>query len=231
MASFPFFRQLDQMDCGAACLKMIYKFYGQDYSIQYLREISHITRQGVSILDLSDAAESIGFKSLALPISFETLLEAPLPCVIFWRQRHFVVVYKTTSKYIYVADPAYGLIRYTHEKFMDGWFYNLNRRQEEELEGYALFLETTKDFGLSKDDNFTYKKNLSFLIPYIRQHKKILYNVLVGLLISSVIQISFPFLTRSIVDRGINFGNVNFIYVILADLLMLFISQSLIEVF
>jgi ATP-binding cassette subfamily B protein len=230
MASFPFFRQLDQMDCGAACLKMICKFYGQDYSIQYLREISHITRQGVSILDLSDAAESIGFKSLALPVSFETLLEAPLPCVIFWRQRHFVVVYKTTSKYIHVADPAFGLIRYTYEKFMDGWFYNLNRKQEEELEGYALFLETTKDFGLAKDDNFTYKKNLSFLIPYIRQHKKILYNVLVGLLISSVIQISFPFLTRSIVDRGINFGNVNFIYVVLAAQLMLFISQTLIEV-
>jgi ATP-binding cassette subfamily B protein len=229
MFSFPFFRQLDQMDCGAACLKMIAKYYGEDYSIQYLRDICHITRQGVTLLDLSDASESIGFKCLALPVDFDTLLQAPMPCIVYWRQRHFVVVFKTTSRHIHVADPAFGLIKYTHEKFKAGWFYNLDKRQEG-LEGYALFLEKTKDFGSVKDPGEKVKKNLSFLLPYIRQHRRILYHVFAGLFVSSAIQISFPFLTRSVVDRGINTGNIPFIYVVLAAQLMLFLSQTFIEV-
>ena len=217
------------MDCGAACLKMVAKYYGQEYSIQYIREICHITRQGVTLLDLSDAAESIGLKSLALPVTFDTLLQAPLPCIVFWRQRHFVVVYKTTRKHIFVADPAFGHIKYTHEKFLGGWLYNQSKQNEAE-EGYALFLEPAAEWGNVDEEERRVKSNLKFLLPYIRQHRHILYHVFAGLSVASAIQLAFPFLTRAIVDRGINTGNIPFLYVILAAQLMLFVSQTLIEV-
>ena len=95
MASFPFYKQLDAMDCGPASLQMIAKHYGRSYSIQTLRERSYITREGVSLLGTSDAAESIGFRTMGVRISYEQLIkEAPMPCIVHWRQKHFIVVYK-----------------------------------------------------------------------------------------------------------------------------------------
>ena len=93
MKQFSFYKQFDTMDCGATCLRMIAKFYGKNYSLDSLRKKSYITREGVSFLGLSEAAESIGFKTLGVRASFKTLCEAPLPCIVHWRQNHFVVVY------------------------------------------------------------------------------------------------------------------------------------------
>ena len=90
---FPFYNKYDAMDCGATCLRMIAKFYGKNYSLDSLRKKSYITREGASLLGLSEAAESIGFKTLGVRASFKTLCEAPLPCIVHWRQSHFVVVY------------------------------------------------------------------------------------------------------------------------------------------
>ena len=91
--AFPTYRQLDQMDCGPTCLRMIAKHYGRHYSLDSLRNISSITREGVSMLGISEAAEKIGFKTLAASVDFEQLdKEVSLPCIIHWNQGHFVVV-------------------------------------------------------------------------------------------------------------------------------------------
>ena len=87
------YKQHDQMDCGATCLRMIAKHYGKHYSLEKLREMTFITRQGVSLLGISEAAEKIGFRTMGVKITFEQLAEAPLPCVVHWKQEHFVVVY------------------------------------------------------------------------------------------------------------------------------------------
>ncbi|TWW00452.1 peptidase domain-containing ABC transporter [Chitinophaga pinensis] len=226
-SSFPFFRQLDQMDCGAACLKMICAFYKKNYSIQQLREMSGITRQGVSVLGLCDAAEQIGMKTLALNISFESLVnDVPLPCIVHWRQRHFVVVYKTDDKHIWVADPAFGKVKYTHAKFLEGWLYNKKIKKEEEQEGFALFLEPSAEFYNKEGEVAGRPLDLRFLLPYLRTHKQILYQVMIGVLILSFIQVVFPFLTKALVDKGIRFNNLNFVYLILAGQLILFLSQT-----
>ena len=93
MPKFPFYAQPDQMDCGPTCLRMVAKYHGKNYSIQNLREKTQISREGVSLLGIAEAAEAIGMRSLAVKISLETLItEVPLPCVVHWEQNHFVVV-------------------------------------------------------------------------------------------------------------------------------------------
>lgn len=150
MPKFPFYRQYDQMDCGPTCLKMVAQFYGVSFPIDYLRQQSYITRQGVSFLGLSDAADQIGLQSLMVNVSYEALAkEIPLPCIAHWRQRHFVVVYKISDSHIHVADPAFGKISYTKDQFIAGWLYN--REKHSDTEGYLLLLEPNPDFFEHKD--------------------------------------------------------------------------------
>ena len=73
MKRFPFYIQLDQMNCGLTCLCMIAKFYGENYSLQNLREKSFITHEGVSLLGISAVAEKIGMHSIGVTISYEKL--------------------------------------------------------------------------------------------------------------------------------------------------------------
>lgn len=111
--SFPHYIQRDAMDCGPTCLRMVAKFYGRSYSLRTLREKCHISREGVSLLGISDAAESIGFHTVGVKITWEQLTqEVTMPCIAHWNQRHFIVVYgilKNRGKYEFlVADPASG---------------------------------------------------------------------------------------------------------------------------
>lgn len=103
---FPHEYQMDAKDCGPACLKIIAKYYGKYYSLQYLRDLCGITREGVSLLDISYAAEKIGLRSLAIKATLQDLMErVPLPCIVHWKHDHFIVVYKIRKGRIYVSDP------------------------------------------------------------------------------------------------------------------------------
>ena len=115
MKSFPHYSQHDVMDCGPTCLRMVSAFYGPRYSLEGLREKSFITREGVSMLGISEAAEKIGFRSICVQVSYEMLQEAPLPCIVHWNQQHFVVVYRMNNKHVWVADPGAGKLKYTRE--------------------------------------------------------------------------------------------------------------------
>lgn len=124
--SFPHYTQFDSMDCGPTCLRIVAQHYGRHYSLQALRERCHISREGVSLLGISDAAESIGLRSTGVKITWEQLRdEAPLPCIIHWNQHHFVVVYRITHRrgkwWIWVSDPASGLLKYGEEPFRRAW--------------------------------------------------------------------------------------------------------------
>lgn len=225
MKSFPSYIQLDQMDCGPTCIKMIAKHYGKIYPVDFLREKSYITREGVSFDGLSNSAEFIGFRSLLVQIDYEVLCnEAPLPCIVHWRQRHFVVVYKIVKDAVYVADPAIGLIKYKKEEFIEGWLYNNSKNSD----GYALLLEATPEFYKTQvyNDKTQSGRGLSFLIPYLKPHKKYLLQILLAIFSISSIQLVFPFFTQTIVDYGIQNQNIHFIYIILIGQIVLFGSQT-----
>lgn len=229
MPRFPLYIQLDAMDCGPTCLRMVAKYYGKSYNLETLRGKSYITREGVSMLGISDAAESIGFKTMGVRITFEQLKEAPLPCIVHWGQNHFVVVYdikvKKKETYVYVSDPAGEQIKYKEKEFLGAW---LSTKKDGKDCGVALLLEPTPDFYAQQDEKLD-KTRFIFILQYLRPYKKLLLQLVLGMLLGSMLQMIFPFLTQSIVDFGINNHNLSFVTLVLIAQLVLFLSQTMVN--
>ncbi|MFY7811673.1 MAG: cysteine peptidase family C39 domain-containing protein, partial [Flavobacterium sp.] len=222
---FPFYRQLDYRDCGATCLRMVAKYYGKTFSREFLREQTGISRIGVSMAGIADAAENIEMRTLGMRISLESLVsEAPTPFIIPWRQKHFVVVYKTTKNKIYLADPAQGLLEYNHQTFQEAW------TSTQDGTGFVLLLEPNTAFDTQniKEEK---KTGFSFLWRYLLPFKNLLGQLTIGLFIGIVIQFLSPYLVQSVVDIGINTRNYSFITLILVAQLMLFLSSTLVSIF
>jgi len=221
------------MDCGPTCLRMVAKYYGRSVSLEYLQNKSEYGKEGVSLLGLTYAAESIGLRSLGAKLSFEQLFnDVPLPAIIHWKQSHFVVLTPQSSKRkIVIADPANGLISLDKREFCKHW---ISTNEKAEGKGIALLIETTPlfkqaEFEDEKGDSSKRKIDRHYLFSYIKEHKQYFFQILLGLFIGSVIQLIFPYLTQSIVDTGINSRNLNFIQIILAAQLMLLFSQTIVE--
>ncbi len=228
MKKFPFYRQLDQMDCGPTCLKMIAKHYGKVYDREFLRQLANITRDGVSLGGIAEASEKIGFQSLAVNVTYETLAEdIPLPCIAYWRQRHFIVVHKIDKKGVHVADPAFGLTTYYKEEFLRGWLNS--KRVKDDDEGLLLLLETTPNFENTEEQPPKKGLGFRFLFPYFKPYRKYIIQLFIGLFVASFIQLVFPFLTQAIVDKGINYQNLNFVNIVLIAQIFLFTSQTAIQ--
>jgi ATP-binding cassette subfamily B protein len=221
---FPFYRQLDAMDCGPACLRMIAAHYGQHYTLQFLRDKSFISREGVSLLGISEAAESLGFRTTAVKAPFEGeeagLVDATLPCIVHWHQRHFVVVYKLTRKHVWVADPAEGKFKLPRRTFEDGWLQDSDR-------GIILMLDPGPDFGRVAGEERG-QKGMGILLEYLSPFRRQFLLLALGLTLGSIFQLFFPFLTQSIVDVGIQNQDIDFIYLILIAQLVLFGSQTIV---
>lgn len=232
MTYFPHFQQLDAMDCGPACLRMVAKFYGKTYSLQTLRERCFITREGTSLLGVSDAAENLGFRTIGVRTSFENLVkDAKLPCILHWNQNHFVVCYKIKERNngevnIYIADPASQKLIYKREEFLRCW---LQKKESQRDMGIALLLEPGPEFGQQDDEHRSPRRDLMFFIKYLLPYKSQFVQLVAGMIIGSCLQLVFPFLTQSLVDIGIRDSNLSFITLILITQLCLFISQLAVE--
>ncbi|HPS12502.1 MAG TPA: peptidase domain-containing ABC transporter, partial [Prolixibacteraceae bacterium] len=226
MAKFPHFFQLDAMDCGPTCLRMIAAYYGKSFSIQTLREKCSITREGVSLLGISDAANAIGLRNVGVKISFSKLSgEAPLPCIVHWRNKHFVVVYKVTKDNVWVADPGRGLITYTIEEFMKGW---LGPNFNAEEMGLCMLLEPTPDFYAQEDEKPD-RNSFTYLFAHLKPYKKYIRQLILGMVLGSLFLLIFPFLTQAVVDIGINNNDLSFISLVLIAQLILFVSITSVE--
>jgi ATP-binding cassette subfamily B protein len=222
---FPFYKQYDEMDCGPTCLRIISKFYGQRYSLEYLRSLTHTSRSGTSMLALSEAGEKLGFRTMGARVSLDYLQEeAPLPCIAYWNQRHYVVLYKIGRRHIDVSDPAHGLIRYTRAEFLAQW-------ATEEGHGIVLTMEPGPDFGQEEEVNAGGReRGMGHIAAYLTRYKRELIQVLAGLLVASLLQLLFPFLTQSIVDRGIAHRDLSFIDMILLAQLAIFLGKTSVEI-
>jgi ATP-binding cassette subfamily B protein len=227
MKNFPNYKQTESKDCGPTCIKIIAKHYGKIINTQQLRSLSETTREGSSLLGLSDAVESVGFKSLGTKLSFKKLLEAPLPCIVHWNKNHYVVLYKIKKNTIYISDPAHGLITFTKKEFITHWIGN--NADEDTEEGIALLIEPTPKFYQSEfeeDEKFGF----SFIFKYLFKYKKFIIQLIIGLLAGSLLQLILPFLTQSVVDVGIKNQDINFIYLILIAQLFLFVGKAALEI-
>ena len=220
---FPHFHQLDAADCGPTCLRMIAKYYGRTYAIQYLREHAYITREGVSMLGISDAAEQIGFRTMGVRITLEQLqTEISLPCILHWNQRHFVVCYKIKKGKYYIADPAASRGVFDEDEFGRCWF---STPVEGKDTGTALLLEPGPDFYEREDVEDQENRKLSYFFRYLTPYKRELFQLILGMLTVSILQLIMPFLTQSLVDTGIRDSNLSFITLILIAQLVIFIAR------
>ncbi|MBI9034143.1 MAG: peptidase domain-containing ABC transporter [Bacteroidales bacterium] len=230
MKGFPHYPQRDAMDCGPSCLKMISSYYGKNHTIEKLRERSYLQKDGVSLMGISLAAESIGFRTVGNRLTFEQLItEVTLPCIAHWNQNHFVVIYNTSRKgntnFIHISDPAHGKIKYNETEFQNSW---LSTKTKGSDKGVCLLIEPTPDFYTQQEETIN-KKSFSFLFQYLKPHTKLLIQLLFGMIAASLLQLVFPFLTQSIVDVGINNQDLSFITLVLIAQLVLFISQTSVE--
>jgi len=244
---FPFSHQLGARDCGTACLKMMAEYFGQQYALDFLREKCNLTRVGVSLLGISEAAEAIGLQSTGVKMDMEQLKEIvqEVPVILHWNERHFVVVYKCPKPgrqgTFYVADPDRGMVTYKEKELAEYWIGKntvnhlepgMPLHEKPELKfGYALLLEPTPAFyDDPKTEGLKKKLDLRRIWRYFTPHKKTFVKLLLGMVVSSAIMLAAPYLTQALIDKGINRKDYNFIYLILGGQLALFGGSTLIDI-
>jgi len=228
LRKFPNYIQADFKDCGPTCLRIVARYYKKTIPIQQLRDLSETTREGSSLLGLSDAAEEIGFRTLGVKMSVDKLEEVPLPCILHWNKKHYVVLYDIQKENYYVSDPAHGRIVYNKKEFLDLWIGG--NASDETEEGIAMLLEPTPKFYNTEFEKEGKNLDVSFLSKYLFRYTPFLWQLLIGLVAASLLQLIFPFLTQSVVDVGIKNQDIHFIYLILFAQLALFLGRTAIEV-
>ena len=226
-------RQRNAMDCGPSCLAMIAEHYGRTVQQELLHHYCSLGRNGVSLLGISKAAENIGFKTVGGRLSFDILAnELPFPCIVHWNQNHFVVVYnirkRKGNRYeVYVADPGKGLVTYTKEEFCEHW---VSTKTNGEEKGIALLLEPTEQFYAQNEiETVPTQNRLRFLWNYLKKYKRFFTQLILGLLLGSLLQLVFPFLTQAIVDTGIGGKDIGFVWLVLLAQMMLLFSRTAID--
>lgn len=230
LLKFPLYPQHDAMDCGPACIRMVSKFYGKTIPAETLRHKAELGKEGVNLLGMCNAAESIGFRAKGVRISYQQLIhDVTFPVILHWNQSHFVVLYKSRRKKLYIADPAGGYLTYTPAEFKQKWINNV---ANDTGEGIAMLLDPSASFYTnSEEEKGATGLEFKTLLRYVRPYKKLLVQLFLGLSIISLIQFILPFLTQSIVDSGIMTGNVHFIYLILLAQLALLTGRIAVEFF
>ncbi|PWN70580.1 ABC transporter ATP-binding protein [Chryseobacterium phosphatilyticum] len=224
-----FIPQHDQMDCGPACLAMIASHYGVDFGLQYLRDKSFITKEGVSLLGISEAAEKIGIKTVAAKSQLKYLDNSLLPCILHWNQNHFVVLYKIsknifTRKPVFkIADPGHGYINLSEEKFKKNWI-------SDEDKGVVLFLEPTEEF-YKQSSHKEKKLSVQFLLHYLKPYKTQMVQMLLLLLVGTLTTLVFPVLTQKLMDDGVSKKDMSVISYILIAQLAFFLGNIIFNIF
>jgi ATP-binding cassette subfamily B protein len=233
---YKFERQFDSADCGPACLKMVAGFYGKDHSLDYLREQCYLTKEGVSLLNISDAAEQIGFKTYLSLITFENLVnDCPIPCILHWDQNHFVVLYNVREQRVNlfskngqstllltIADPAHGIVTIDRAAFETSWLSGTDQK------GAVLVLEPTLSFYSINSPKESTKH--FFLLKYLKPYKRYIIQLIIGMIAASLISLAFPFLTQLLIDIGVGDKNISIVYAILLSQLFLFLGSTAIGI-
>ena len=218
------------MQCGVACLQMVCKYFGRDYTMESLSKLCFATTEGVSLLSINEAANTLGLHTTCAKATTSILGDVHLPCILHWNQNHFVVLYKVKKgRKFYVADPGKGLVTYGLEEFKQHWASTSSNGEDR---GIAMFLETTPAFFTYKmngEESIKEKRSFRFLFGYVKKYRKYFGQIILGLVVGSLLQLALPFLTQSIVDVGIKHQDIGFVWLILLGQLMLTISRTAID--
>lgn len=218
-------KQHDSMQCGIACLAMICRYYGKNYSLEYLDNFCHANVDGVSMLGIADGAASVGLETMTAAASTDELREIKLPCILHWNQNHFVVLCNISKngKTFTIADPGKGIIKYRRKEFESHWISSVTDGLPS---GTVMQLTPQKNFYDANYEKVAEKRSFRFLFGYIKQYRKYFIQIILGLALGCILQLIMPFLTQAIVDLGIRHKNIGFIWLILLGELMIVIGRT-----
>lgn len=224
MNRFKLVRQHDAMECGIASLAMICAYYGKTVSLSSLSKICMPTHEGVSLKGIKDAATLLGLETMTGSLSIEDIRKVNKPLILHWHQNHFVVLYKISKngKYFFVADPAKGKVRYSLSRFKHYWISTPKGYEEK---GVAMFIDTTPAF-YQIEENRDAGYSLRFIYSYIARYRKYFFQIIIGLLLGSILQLCLPFLTQWIVDIGVVNRDITLIWLILLGELLIVIGRT-----
>lgn len=224
--SFPHYHQLEAKDCGPTCLRIIARSFGKKYSLAEMKELCMVTKQGVSLQDLINGARGLGMESLSIKVPLKNITELPLPAILYWRQEHYVVLYKITDtskgRFYYISDPAFGKIRLNESTFIAAWVGNDGM-------GIAMLVEPTPEFYKKQPRPVSYKRDVANAKEYISNivkknpGKATLAIVLV--LVAMAATWMFPSIFRRMIDEGVLAKNLHVVYVLLLTQVIVFLSQ------
>lgn len=218
-----FVKQHDSMQCGLACLSMICRIYGKRMPLERVAEVAHASSEGISLLGIKEGAEELGFDVIAGKFTLKQLTNLDTPVILHWNQNHFVVLYKSSESIFYIADPAKGNIHYSKGQLREHWISILSNNEEM---GVALILTPTDKFYKINIAHTPKQKSFQFLLRYLEEYRKHLIQIIFGLVLGCLLQLILPFLTQAIVDIGIKYQNVGFIWLILLGELMIVIGRT-----
>jgi ATP-binding cassette, subfamily B, bacterial HlyB/CyaB len=189
---YPFIAQHGGSDCGAACLAMIARYWGKHFSINHLRSLINVDRNGASLRGLVNGAEALGFSARPVKAQFQALMDLQLPAIAHWEGKHYIVVYAINPQWIIVADPAIGQRRLTHAAFQKDWT------------GFLLLLQPTLQFG-----NATEEKTHSYsFTELVKPHWTILLEVAVASILIQIFGLVTPLFTQLLLDRVVVQGSL-----------------------
>lgn len=213
------------MQCGISCICMICRFYGRNVSLQYLEKYCQPSKDGVSLKSIADLCDTLKIDYTAGRASLNELEECPLPCILHWNQNHFVVLYKIdrNGNRFWIADPAKGKYKLSADEFMKHWISTTSNFTDK---GVAMFFQTTDEFDRVSTSDIDEKRSFRFLLNYAMQYKGLFVQIALGLLLGCVLQLIMPFLTQWIVDIGINYKDIKFIWLILLGELMIVVGRA-----
>lgn len=157
------YQQLEHSDCGITCIRIIARYYGKKIDPAYLRSLCDANRLGISIRDLTDALNEIGFDSYTVKVSPERLDDMPLPSILYWNQSHFIVLYKVRKDTFFVADPSRGKMKLSRKNFLQMW-------KGDTETGICILLEPRPEF---LDTQFPKPKTKHSLLGLLKDAVKI----------------------------------------------------------
>ncbi|MBC7912318.1 MAG: peptidase domain-containing ABC transporter [Pyrinomonadaceae bacterium] len=207
---YPALLQLSETDCGAACLSMILRYYGKHVSINRLRDLANVSREGATLHSVAEAAETLGFHTRGIRASYEHLLKIDLPAIAHWEGFHYIVLYEATETRVVVADPAIGLRKLEREEFEKGWT------------DYLLLLNPTEKIESVEESKTTYGRFLPMLKPY----RALLFEIFFASLLLQLFGLATPIFTQVIVDKVLVHKNTSMLNVLLIGMLLIAVFQT-----
>lgn len=224
--AFPHYHQLEAKDCGPTCLRIIARSLGKKYSLAELKDLCMVTKQGVSLQDLINGAKGLGMDSLSVKVPLKNLAELPMPAILYWRQEHYVVLYKISDtrkgRMYYISDPAFGKIKLNEATFASAWVGNDGM-------GIALLVEATPEFHAKTPRPVSYKRDVANAKEYIGNIvKKNPGKATLAVMLVTIAMVAtwlFPSLFRRMIDEGVLAKDLNVVYVLLLTQVIVFLSQ------